>query len=161
MKFEDKHYTSILGHYHQELIRYGLSIFILYKIANKLFNNPTVVNVLLGLLLLATGTVLLVAKKGIEVDFAKNQFRYLYVVFSIKVSLGWRNLPNVEYISVLKNAKEAEITVSMVLNKNNKIVVAELKNKEHAFSAADYFAQNLGNIRILDATVRPFAWLNE
>ncbi len=41
------------------------------------------------------------------------------------------------------------------------IQVAELKDKEQAFYTAQFFAHNMAGIRVLDATVRPFAWVNE
>ena len=161
MQFKDKFFSNTLGYFHQDLVRYILGLFILYRIGRNLISNPTIPNIVLGIVLLIMGLVFFFAKKGIEIDFNTKKYRYLYIVFGVKASLGWKPLPEVEYISVLKEIKAQEIELNLIYSKTKKIQVAELKDKEQAFYAAQFFAHNMAGIRVLDATVRPFAWVNE
>lgn len=160
MQFGEKKFSNTLGHFHQDLVRYVLGLFILYRVGLYLMRDPSAPNIVLGIILLVMGLVFFFAKKGIEIDFNTQKHRYLYIVFGVKTSLGWKSLPEVEYVSVLKEIKAEEIEINLIYSKTKKMKVAELKDKEQAFSTAQYFAHNLGNVRVLDATVRPFAWVD-
>jgi hypothetical protein len=103
-------------------------------------------------------------KSGTLIDFKNNLFKSFTKVFGIN-SGTWNKLPKLDYILVFKtlyvkcegcslddfeNNQNAVFQVSLVYNKNRKIIVHESKSKLDVFSMANLLSEKL-RIRIKDS----------
>lgn len=110
----------------------------------------------------------------VEVDLENKSYRISSKFLGIKFPGAWYTIPNYEYISVFK-AKERstffsragertmytyEIKVNFVKGEEVTTVYTA-KNEEQGFEIAQEFAQQLGEVRILDSTQSPVMWLDE
>lgn len=159
MEFKEELYSNKLGYFHQTIVRYLIGLFIIYRAGGYLFISGEAAKIALGILLILVGLIIFWAKRKIEIDFKTKKYRYLYSVFGASISLGFRDLPAIEYVSVLKEVNKSEIEVNLIYGKTKRIETGEFTKKEEAMSAGVYFSRKLEGLRILDATVRPFEWV--
>jgi len=126
---------------------------------------------LYGLFILAIGLIL-VHRKGAEIDLDKKQYRELLSIYGFLFGL-WEKLPeNIKYLSVFKTKENkryrgftASATVAneiikllLFYNKNNRIEIYKTTDLDDAFNNAKFISDEL-NIKILDATIKPSKWL--
>ncbi len=127
-----------------------------------------------GIIILVFGILVLFTRSKLEIDFEGKKYRESRYLFGIFIYGAWAPFPEFEYVSVFNarisntfssRANQSTITVeelqvNLVYNKNRRITVCVLPDKEKAFAASIYFSQKLGGIRRLNATVKPFEWLD-
>ncbi|MEL6809756.1 MAG: hypothetical protein AAFP76_00285 [Bacteroidota bacterium] len=118
---------------------------------------------LFGLILLAVG-IKLSLRTGIEVDLHGKCYRTIYSIFGT-VFGSWKNLPEIEYISVFKTKKKsrarvitAEASLDFVVYKlnlfydrNQHIEAYVTEHRDNAFEVANQMA-NVLKTEIYDAT---------
>lgn len=160
MEFKEESYSNKLGYFHQTVVRYVIGFFIIYRAGGYLFINGEALEIALGILFILVGLIIFWAKRKIEIDFKTKKYRYLYSVFGLSISLGYKDLPAIEYVSVLKEANKNEIEVNLIYGKTKRIETGEFTKKDEAISSGVYFSRKLDGLRILDATVRPFEWID-
>lgn len=110
------------------------------------------------------------------VDMEHKQYREAYSLLWFEVPGGWLPLPEIEYISVFSakirstfrsrwgnetNIMLKEIQVNFIHGKNKVIKAYKAEEKDDAIAVAKQFSVALGGKRILDATQKPFVWLDE
>ncbi|HYG14745.1 MAG TPA: hypothetical protein VEC12_03260 [Bacteroidia bacterium] len=113
-------------------------------------------------------------RKRLDINFTNKQYRETMTLFGMPVN-RWKPIPPFEYVSVFTakmvstvntrvhsgNFTGEEVQVNLVYPKNKKITAASIDSKMKAFDLATYFSVRLDNLRVLDATQRPFVWLDE
>lgn len=123
-----------------------------------------------GVMMALTPVLFFLFKEHLIIDIEHNKYRY--AVDFCGFNLGpWKKLPEIEYVSVFvanyrscsqggddsKGFKKLE--VNLIYSRNKRLNVWVGSDKEAAFEAAKYLSKNL-NIRLLDATQKPFVWLD-
>ncbi len=115
--------------------------------------------------------VFLMLREGSEIDLASKKYREIYSVLGVNIG-KWKNLPNVEYVSVFKTHENKRVQgmgasanfsnqvykLNLFYNKNQKIEAYRTEDLNDAFENAKYISQVL-SIDILDATERESKWL--
>ena len=110
-------------------------------------------------------------KDGIEIDPKKKIYRETISIFGFLFG-KWKDLPDIEYVSVFKtkqttrvwvstastNVTKTLIKVNLFYNTNQKITAFVADSIDEAFEVAKDIAEVL-NIDILDATERDSKWL--
>lgn len=124
-----------------------------------------------GFLFLLGGLSLLV-KNGTEINLENKKYRDIYVLFNKKFG-KWKDLPNIEYISIFKvkykvkaglhlalehEFKDFMYRVQFFYNRNQKIIIFETKDKLDAIKQSKFIADIL-NLEIYDATEKKGKWL--
>lgn len=108
---------------------------------------------------------------GIEIDLIRKKYRKTINIFSLTFG-KWKELPEIEYISVFKTTKSSRVWVSsastkvtnsivkvnLFYNTNQKIEAYVADDASDAFVVAKQIASAL-NIDVLDATSRETKWL--
>ena len=108
---------------------------------------------------------------GVEIDLEAKRYREITAFFSLAFG-KWRDLPEIEYISVFKTnestvlraataetvVKNEVIKVNLFYHRNQKIEAYVTQNKKDAFEKAKEISTIL-NVDILDATERESKWL--
>jgi hypothetical protein len=169
MEFKDETYKNDLGSFFPMPVRI-IAFFIAIAGLAALFSGSAAT--IVSLLLLPVSVALMFAKKVFEINFVEKQYREANSIFGM-VSGAWKPLPAFEYVSVFKcrisstmnsrasqsTIKVEEIQVNLVYPKNKKLEAANFERSEKAFAAAQYFSQKL-DLKILDATQKPFVWLD-
>lgn len=167
MIFKDDFFSNNLGYYFPAPLR-TIGYFI---IAGCI--AAAAIGSFFPLLLLPVAVVLIFTKRIFEIDFINKQSREASSLFGF-ISGGWTPLPEFEYVSVFRarvastmnsrisqsTIRVEEVQVNLVYPKNKKIEAANFENTEKAFAAARYFSQKL-DLKILDATQKPFVWLEQ
>jgi len=111
-------------------------------------------------------SLMLVETRGTEIDVFNKKYRNLYSVLGLNIGT-WKELPNIDYVSVFKNTiktkvwvssassviNEEIITLNLFYDRNKKIKAFETYNQDEAFEIAKKMASAL-EIDILDATKR-------
>lgn len=127
------------------------------------------------IVIFVSGIFVLFTRSVLELDFANKQLREKRTLLGIQVYGNWTKFPDFEYVSIF-NARistsyasrgsqstvvVAELQLNLVYNTNRRLTACIMPDMETALVAAEYFARNLGNLRILNATQKPFVWLDE
>ncbi len=102
-------------------------------------------------------------QQGIQIDLQRGQFKMLRSLFGfIRLKDEWKPLPKIAYVLVFKtfyvkcepceqdDTHSATMQVSLVYNKNRKLIVHEATNKDEIFSIAEALASHL-QLKIRDA----------
>jgi hypothetical protein len=116
----------------------------------------------------------LIGRAHLQVDTKRLEYRYAFFIAGFNFG-KWEKLPPVQFISVFKaiyinrkhrpdsefnlNEPYEKIEVNLVMDDKNKINVWLGNNKKKAFYAAKILSKKL-NLKILDATQKPFVWLD-
>lgn len=109
------------------------------------------------------------------VDIDKMIYRESTTIMGFEIPGAWYNLPPVDYISIFNAGVKStffsrsgeytnhskEMQVNFIYDTNKKLTAFVAKNKDEAIAKAKEFAQKLGGIRILDATQKPFVWIED
>lgn len=109
------------------------------------------------------------------VDIDKKLYRESSSFFGFEIPRGWVKLPEIEYISVFRASIKSslfsrsgertshtkELQVNFIYDKNKKITAFIAKDKEEAITKAKEYATKLDGLKILDATQKPFEWINK
>ncbi len=109
------------------------------------------------------------------VDIEKKIYRESSTFFRFEIPGVWMELPSIDYISIFRasikstffsrsgerSSTSKELQVNFIFNKNKKITAFIAKDKEQATAVAKLYAEKLGGLRILDATKKPFEWINK
>lgn len=168
----DKYYTARLSIKNDQfIIIFGLTfiafvllgLFVIHKGGN-LFGFFTAIS---GPVLVVTGNY------KVEINCSDRKYRNGFNLFGISFS-AWKDLPPLEYISVnvvlalvpKRNPvdnyynQESELQVKIVDASKKTLLVWEGADRREALAASKFLAKHL-NLKIFDATRRPFAWLDE
>lgn len=109
-------------------------------------------------------------KEHLMIDIEHNKYRYAIDFCGFNMG-PWKELPNIEYVSVFvakyRSGSQGgddsrgfrKLEVNLIHSRNKRLNVWIGNDKEAAFEAAKYLSKNL-NIRLLDATQKPFEWLD-
>lgn len=123
------------------------------------------------IMLVAAPILFFITKEHLVIDFTHNKYRYAIDVLGFDFG-PWQDLPEIEYVSVFvakyRNGSQGgeddkgfrKLEVNLIYGRNRRMNVWVGTNKQAAFAAAEYIAENL-NVRLLDATQKPFVWLDE
>lgn len=115
--------------------------------------------------------LLFILKEHLMIDFKNNKYRYAIDFCGFNFG-AWKELPDVEYVSVFvakyrsgsqggdDSTSFRKLEANLIHSRNKRLNVWIGNDKEAAFEAAKYLSKNL-NIRLLDATQKPFVWLDE
>lgn len=115
--------------------------------------------------------VFLMQREGSQIDLASKRYREIRSFMGVTIG-KWKDLPNVEYVSVFKTKENKRVQgmgassnfsnqvykLNLFYNRNRKIEAYITDDINDAFDNAKYLAQVL-NIKILDATQRESKWL--
>ncbi len=127
------------------------------------------------IVIMVAGVLVLFTRSKLEIDFINKKTREARTLFGIHVYGSWVDLPDFEYVSVftaqINNTYASrgsqstivtkELQINLVYNSNQRLTACTMPDKETALLAAKYFASKLGDLRILNATKKPFEWLDE
>lgn len=127
------------------------------------------------IIIVIAGVLVLFTRSQLEYDFKKKQLREARYLFGIFIYGNWQAFPQFDYVSVFNERTNStynsigssnsivveELQVNLVYNKNRRYTICVMPDIDTALLAADYFAHKLGGLRILDATKRPFEWVDE
>ncbi len=103
-------------------------------------------------------------KQGIELDTLENRFRKTYKILKLfSFTDGWNNLPKLNYILLFKTLyakcescstddfeNSSIIQLSLVYNKNRKLIIHESKNLQEITQMAHELSKNL-SLKIRDS----------
>lgn len=103
-------------------------------------------------------------KQGIELDTLENRFRKTYKILKLfSFTDGWNNLPKLNYILLFKTLyakcescstddfeNSSIIQLSLVYNKNRKLIIHESKNLHEITQMAHELSKNL-SLKIRDS----------
>lgn len=109
------------------------------------------------------------------VDLDKKIYRESSSFFGFEIPGVWMELPPIDYISIFRasikstffsrsgehTSTNKEWQVNFIFNKNNKITAFVAKDKEQAIAVAKGYAKKMDDLRVLDATQKPFEWLDK
>lgn len=115
--------------------------------------------------------IFLIQREGSQIDLAAKKYREIRSIMGFTIG-KWKNLPNIEYISVFKTNESKRVQgmsasanfsnqvykLNLFYNRNRKIEAYLTEDINDAFENAKYIAQVL-NIKILDATERESKWI--
>lgn len=129
------------------------------------------VNELVGsVMLLFSPLLFFLFKEHLMIDIERKKYRYAVDFCSFNFG-AWKELPNIEYVSVFvakyRSGSQGgddsrafrKLKVNLVHSRNKRLNVWIGSDKDAAFAAAKYLSESL-NIRLLDATQKPFVWLD-
>ncbi len=103
-------------------------------------------------------------KQGLELDTSENRFRKTYKILRLfSFTDGWKNLPKLDYILLFKTLyakcescstddfeNSSIIQLSLVYNKNRKLIIHESKNLQEIQQMAHELSKNL-TLKIRDS----------
>jgi hypothetical protein len=171
-KLEDEKFENPLGWNFS--IQYRVIMGVL--MTGSLFRIVGYMNVgVYDIVIMLVGVFVLFTKSKLEIDFEKKLTREARYLFGINVYGTWDKLPQFDYVSVFNERVNnsfssigsqssivvEELQINLVYNTNRRLTTCTMPDKETALLAAKYFSSKLGDLRILDATQKPFEWLDE
>ncbi|WP_026452081.1 hypothetical protein [Aequorivita capsosiphonis] len=126
---------------------------------------------LFGLILLGAALKLSL-REGFELDLEKKRYRNVYSIFEVNFGL-WKNLPEIEYLSVFKTIKNSRARViaaeanlgfevfkiNLFYNRNQHIEAYVSDDVDDAFKVANHIAIFM-ELDILNATTPEKEWIN-
>jgi hypothetical protein len=122
------------------------------------------------IMLLASPILFFLFKEHLMIDIEQKKYRYAIDFCGFNMG-PWKELPNIEYVSVFvakyRSGSQGgddskgfrKLEVNLIHSRNKRLNVWIGNDKDDAFEAAKYLSKNL-NIRLLDATQKPFEWLD-
>lgn len=108
-------------------------------------------------------------------DLKNKRYRTSFNMFGFEVPTSWKPLPAIEYISVFKatvksahfsrtgerNSFSKETQINLIYNEREVITAHTIDDEAKAIIMAKEIAKQLGGIKVLNATQKPFVWLDE
>lgn len=108
------------------------------------------------------------------IDIETKQYRESYSILWFQIPGGWMPLPEIDYISIFNarikstfrsrgtesNILLREMQINFIYGKNKVITAYIAKDKDEATKMAKHYAVKLGGKRVLDATQKPFMWMD-